>query len=667
MASKNRAGTRKDRPGNSESPFGENAGTDRNGSIRPRDEPEPGTTPVLRRHALALIVFFLSLFFIITVTNPAIYMNDEWITANQLHQLDIGHQVTFSEGKYGVTQNGTVSAYFTSRQNVLMYSLALPLSAMPAVKMFGLFGDNFRLIVIMIWSLCLVLMALLVDVFYPAYARIRGMRILFPALLLALLLFMGNVLLYKQFPFSAADAPFEVAALVLTNQVFFALIMAVIFETLSLFLKNGRLALFGTLATVSCSSYLFWAATAKDHILSTLVFSLVMYLFLLYLSRGKPRDAALAFVLSGLLVWIRPELGFFVTIILGLSFIVHLVQTARSTGGSVRQLLVSVLPAAGLFVGLVPFFINNNLVSHNWLIPAVDLPRDLVRPGNEAIAPLPLSEVVTDPSVITQTSGLTLSETLFRAWDMVMHAMFGGITFENLVRGFIGIMTFPENQSIGFLIMCPLVVIGACALALWWNTVSAALESRKNLVFFVFLMMCAVFFSYLTKFNSMNISLGVLPDMRYLSPAYAPCGILSIFILSKTPCLKKDNDRLQSLLKYTAAGSFVIVPVIFLVMLFIQPFTKDYAGFSLFFQLAVLFTLGFCIGAMILSRAYPAGPFIRMVPLLMVLVIITVFSFQIMMTSLYALIVKINGYPFWIPIIREAVGLFLEVRYMSPV
>ncbi|WP_292349724.1 hypothetical protein, partial [Methanoregula sp. PtaU1.Bin006] len=59
--------------------------------------------------------------------------------------------------------------------------------------------------------------------------------------------------------------------------------------------------------------------------------------------------------------------------------------------------------------------------------------------------------------------------------------------------------------------------------------------------------------------------------------------------------------------------------------------------------------------------------FIRMVPLFLVLVIIVAFSFQIMLTSLYGLLMKTNGYPFWIPLIREGVGLFLEVQYMAPV
>jgi hypothetical protein len=105
----------------------------------------------------------------------------------------------------------------------------------------------------------------------------------------------------------------------------------------------------------------------------------------------------------------------------------------------------------------------------------------------------------------------------------------------------------------------------------------------------------------------------------------------------------------------------------FLIMIFVQPFTKDYAGFSAFFKLAVIFALVLCIGAMFLARAYPEGFFAGVFPHLLIFITIVVFSYQIMLTSLYALIVKINGYPFWIPIVREGVGLFLEVHYMAPV
>jgi hypothetical protein len=194
---------------------------DGNSPATTRASPDTVYSQFFRSHALSLIIFCLAFFFIVTITNPGLYINDEWITANQLHQLDIGHQVTFSEGKYGTLENGTASAYFTSRQNVLMYSLALPLLALPLVKIFGIFGDNFRLLIILIWSASLVVSALLMDAFYPLYFRIGRLRLLYPVLFLSLILFMVNVLLYKQFPFSAPDAPFEVAALVLANHICF--------------------------------------------------------------------------------------------------------------------------------------------------------------------------------------------------------------------------------------------------------------------------------------------------------------------------------------------------------------------------------------------------------------------------------------------------------------
>ena len=143
-------------------------------AMKNRSGNESPVAAFFRAHAISAILFLLAFFLIITITNPGLYINDEWITANQLHQLDIGHQVTFSEGKYGVLENGTSTAYFASRQNVLMYSLALPLAALPVVRIFSLMGDNFRLLIILAWSLCLVLIALLLDTYYPAYAKIFG-------------------------------------------------------------------------------------------------------------------------------------------------------------------------------------------------------------------------------------------------------------------------------------------------------------------------------------------------------------------------------------------------------------------------------------------------------------------------------------------------------------
>ncbi len=243
--------------------------------------------------------------------------------------------------------------------------------------------------------------------------------------------------------------------------------------------------------------------------------------------------------------------------------------------------------------------------------------------------------------------------------------MFGGFTFDNLVRGFIGVMTFPENNSIGFLIMCPLVVIGVFSLLLWHWRVLEGSGHRKQVVFFLFLMVSAVFFSYLTKFGSMNTSLGILPDMRYLSPAYIPCGLLSIVVLSRMPFFRQPKEYLV----HSIIGSVLVIPVLFFLMVFVHPFGSQYEGYAALFKFTILAELVLCLCLMIISRWY--YPRFRIVtvllPYIIILIILTVFSFQVMLTVLYGMIMKMNGYPFWIPLVREGVNLFVVIQYTPPV
>jgi len=619
----------------------------------------------LQRYALTIIIFLISLFFIITITNPALYMNDEWITANQLHQLNIGHQATYNEGKYGITEEGIVSAYFTSRQNVLMYSLALPISALPAVKLFGLFGDNFRLIVILSWSLCLVLIALLIEAYYPAYSKIRGRRILFPVLFLALFLFMFNILMYRQFIFSAPDAPFEVAALVLTSHIFFALTVAVVFETCKLIFKDLWMSLLGTCATIACSSYIFWAGTAKDHMLTAAVFAFVIYFFVLYLTYGRWRDATFSFICSGLLIWVRPEVGFFVTIFTGLFFCVPLIWQVIKKEIPVSQSIKSCIPISGVFIGGIPFFINNLLTSHNLLIPAFDLPRPMTDAGTLSKVPLPLSEVLTQEAVSNPTEGLNLFATLSRAGDMITHAMFKGFSVENIVSGFSGILMFPKNGNIGFLILCPIILLALVAFILWNKKILTGINNQREIFLFLILMIIAAVFSYLPKLYAMNLSEGVVPDMRYLSPAYLPCGILSIWVLSKTPFLKKPKD----LVTFGLVGAIIIVPLLILTMIVVHPFGSVNEGYFKFFEYIILCGILLCVGLMFICRFYrKENRFVpQAIPYSLVLLLITVFTFQLVLVFIFGVIIKFNGYPLWIPFVENGFGTIFHVSIRPPV
>jgi hypothetical protein len=626
---------------------------------------EPPGAAFLRHHALSLVLFLLAFFFIVTITNPAIYISDEWITANQVHQLDLGHQVTFSEGKYGVTDNGSVSGYFTARQNVLMYSLALPLAALPFVRLFGLLGDNFRMLIILAWSVSLILTAMLLDTYYPANSRVFGIRILFPAVLLSLFLFMGNILLYKQFPFSAPDAPFEVAALVLANHIFFALTVAIIFETFQLIQDDLWLSLFGTISCCACSSFLFWAGTCKDHMLTAAAFACVIFFYVLFLTKRRLRDAGISFVFCGLLIWIRPEVGFFVTVFTGALYGIPLLLRFYRRGFGAGHLVTSLIPMAGAFIGGIPFFLNNLLTTRNILIPAFDLPRPLIESGTRFKGPLPIQEVANNLNMVNQTGGLGAGETLVRVWEIITRAIFRGFSFDNIVQGFSGVMLFPKNGHIGFVIMCPLVVIALAAFIFWYKKVLTLPEERRNLYLVLLIMGFAAIISYLPKLGAMNISSGILPDMRYLSPAYIPFGIISTLVLSRTPVFG-DHRRMVS--DVLLAG-LVLTPVLFLLMILVHPFGAVNEGYTLFFEVAVVLELVLALILMVLARfVIPENRLLlRCLPWALILLVITVFTFQLVLVFIFGVIVKVNGYPLWIPLIREGFRTFFSVTVLPPV
>ncbi|PKL59007.1 MAG: hypothetical protein CVV34_00170, partial [Methanomicrobiales archaeon HGW-Methanomicrobiales-5] len=449
------------------------------------------------------------------------------------------------------------------------------------------------------------------------------------------------------------------------NHIFFALTAAIVFETCRTITKDIWSALFGTFACLACSSYIFWAGTAKDHMLTAMVLAFVIFFFIQYISHGRQRDAALSFVCSGLLIWVRPEVGFYVTIFTGLFFCMPLIKQVIKKEAPFNHTLKSCIPMAGVFLGAVPFFINNILISKNWLVPVFDLPRSAIDSGSATTIPLPISQVVSDPSIINEAAGLNIFDTLPRVWEMITHAIFRGFSFDNIVSGFYGVMVFPENGNIGFLVMCPLIIIALVALALWNRKISQLSANNKEIGLFLFVMILAIFLGYLPQFYSMNISLGVLPDMRYLTPAYLPCGLFSIFILTKVPFFKSPRNYLT----YGLIGTVVIIPVLFFLMVFVHPFGDQYEGYAAFFKFVILSEVIVCSGLMIVSRFYPEDNWFysAVLPYLIVLMLITVFSFQFMLATLYGMLMKMNGYTFWMPLVREGINLFIVVQYVPAI
>ncbi len=79
-----------------------------------------------------ILVFLIALFIALTFAHPQFFVTDEWITANQLAQIHSGHQVLVNEGKFGVLLDGRITTYMKAKNNLLGYTIFLPLISLPA-------------------------------------------------------------------------------------------------------------------------------------------------------------------------------------------------------------------------------------------------------------------------------------------------------------------------------------------------------------------------------------------------------------------------------------------------------------------------------------------------------------------------------------------------------
>jgi len=267
--------------------------------------------------------------------------------------------------------------------------------------------------------------------------------------------------------------------------------------------------------------------------------------------------------------------------------------------------------------------------------------------------------------MVNQTAGLSAGGTLIRVSGMISSAMLKGFSFENAVQGLAGVMFFPKNGNIGFFIMCPVALLAVAAFLIWYRKFRNLPDRERDVFWCLFVLGIAAILSYLPRLGSMNASSGILPDMRYLSPAYIPFGILSILVLSRTPVLTKPRE---TFFRAVIAG-IVLTPVLFLMMILIHPFGAINEGYTLFFEVTVVLELLLALGLMVVIRfVLPKTPVLyRLLPWSFILIVITVFTFQLVLVFIFGVIVKINGYPLWIPLIREGFKMIFSVNVIPPV
>lgn len=599
------------------------------------------------RFSLIAFIFFISLAFSISISVPALNINDEWITVNQLYQLGSGHQLVFNEGKYGSFLSGDDTPYFLERHNILGYSLAVPIASFPTLFFFKALQSAFRFFVIITVSFSLILCGLIVLHYYPQHSIIRRIKWPWILLLSGFFLLLVNFLYFT--PFYASDPyPIEVAAVVFTEHILFALLAVILYLTCRAAFTDEWYSLFGCLALISCSSYLYWATNAKDHLLTTVVFSFIAYFFIQYLREDSWKNAFCSFLSAGILVWVRPELGittcgclffYYVT-----DFFLH---RKKEIGIALKQMLV---PIAAIMIGSVPFFLNNWFITGNPILPIfIAYAEDLT--GSE----IPI--LTENPIVQTSSPGSSIPLPSPVSGDSInpvsVLLSYFSPHWDTLIHDIVLLFFTPESGMMGIIGMTPLFLVGMAIIPLIWFWKRDILTKNDTRIWgLIIILIIAVLIAYIRDFSGMVVSEGIGPDMRYLTPIYIPAGILGlygIFFSLNTFDLKKFSI-------YSIILCSIFSPLFILLLLIIQPLGGGFIEYTYTLSLCGTITAGlvllYLLSSIVRKKILPGVTF--SISLLCAFPL----SWQLMMVFLFS-ITKFNGYPFWLPIVEHIYSLFI--------
>jgi hypothetical protein len=606
----------------------------------------------LNRNLIPVLIFLFALFFIITFSNPALFLNDEWITVNQLHQLGEGHQIIVNEGKYGTFLNGTPGPYMQSHHNLLGYTMMLPVLSLPALWFFGLFGDQFRLAIVLLWSVLPVVMAVLVDAYRPQYARWRGVLWTWLVIGGAFVGFLVNLFLYYPWPFTAPDAPVEAAAVVFTNHLLFAAFAVMVYLTCRTIFEDTWLSLFGTIACISCSSYIFWAANAKDHMLVAAMMAAVLLFLVRYIRYGGLREAAIGFGFIGLLAWARPEVGLAVFVFAALYFVGLLVSRGLQRGPVQETAKALCIPLATL-AGAVPLFINNICVTGNPLVPSFYVYQSRVwRAGTDG-AFIGSAEAVGDVVQAVQAPSGGIGSFLSIATRHFSSS------WSTLPGDIFGILFAPESGNMSLVAVSPLIMFALVLLPiLLWRRPERFSASDRQVILLLAVVGIAVWVAYLRSMHGLNTSNGIVPDIRYLTPFYLPVGLLGVYAVSRLGSADPKRRTLS-----LAAVIAVSAPVLLVVMMLFQPYGGLYAGYTMFFTQITFALLGATL--ILIAAGKRFGIPQRWVTAAVLLLIAVPFAWQLMMVFLYS-VAKFNGYPLWIPVVETLFQYCIGVSELPP-
>jgi len=593
---------------------------------------------ILVRYKVHILIFLLAFFIAITFAHPSILFTDEWITLNQISQLHDGHQIIFNEGKYGSFENGTVTKYFIHKDNYLAYPLFLPLISLPAFWLIDLFGNHFIFLILYLLTFLLISTALVLNGFFPEYTSIGKWRWTTGLIIASFVLLFINLFFYRPYLIIGKDSYPEILAIVFTNNVLFAILAVMIYEIIRTIFKDSPYTIFGTVLCITSSSYLFWTSFCKDHALVATLFTAIVLMAVKFLLTKNDWYLPGAFILTGLLAWARPELALFVFAFLCI-FITYSYIVMRDRFTPLTQAILVVIAPLFTLIGAIPFCINNYLFTGNIFVPAWILWKTESASANI---------LLTVSTPVQPGSSDTLGS--------LLHLFLSTINIKpsTFLPDVYGVLLNPQSGSMGVFPLVPLFMVALLVLPVLrvYGNLNFSREEKRVLMTMVLLAL-GVFVAYVRGITGMNASVGINPDIRYLSPIYLPLSIIGFIIIGKVPAI---INNIKTIMKWIVTIWIIVIPISLVAMSRYYAFPES--GGLLFVHLNIVISLGIFLLLMLFIISLIGSTFYEKAETLAIILFAFLcaapFIWQIDATVLARLYgAGLGGYSFWIPVMLK--------------
>ena len=532
-----------------------------------------------------LFIFAITVFILLSITGPGIFLNDEWIVGQQLNQLSQGHQITYNEGKYAYYMNGTPNNYMGARKNLLFYPMSLPLISLPIHLLFTLILTSFyaRFIIILLWAILGI---------YCWY-NIKDGIISNISIILLLFIIVTSMALYVPFSLSGKYDIAEVLSIGFTNILIMGIFSVIAFKLSELLFDDKNKQIVGWIASLSCTSLLFWAGTLKDHVLLSTIIILLSYCYIYYLKYNNNKYLIFTYILAGISVWIRPEVGIFVIIFLLLFNFIYIQ----------RNILFTLNELVWVFIATLPFFINNYIVT-----------------GDILKVPFLMSQTTsTTGSVIEKVTNTTFSE--------IQYA-----TTYSYPLDVINIFFSPLSGSLGLIVPLCLFIFSLITIIKYRQKLSVELK------FLLTIGISSIIYYIIYAGTIMQSDGGIVPDIRYFTPAYS---LLVLFALSIIPYKLNYKNIIKNI--------FIYLPIILIISLLsiaTLSIGETYKTFRILPEIISTITLALMIIVFINDKTTnPVPKMEKLVPL----AIVSPLVWQFIMIFVYNTS-KLHYYPIFIPL-----------------